>query len=104
MGRGVQNKVLQAMAMGLPVVASPAAHRGLEANPGEHLHVEDGALAFASQVVRLLRTPSERQAMARKARAFVEVHHAWATGCGRLERILQTVARDESTRARVRAC
>ena len=104
MGRGVQNKVLQAMAMGLPVIASPAAHRGLEAKPGEHLHVEDDASAFARQVVRLLRAPSERQAMARQARAFVEVHHAWATGCGRLERILQTVAREESSRARVRAC
>lgn len=105
-GRGVQNKVLQAMAMGLPVVASPAAHRGLEAKPGEHLHVEDEPSAFATQVVRLLRAPAEREAMARKARAFVEVHHAWATSCGRLERILQSVARDDahSARARVRAC
>ena len=105
-GRGVQNKVLQAMAMGLPVVASSAAHRGLEAKAGEHLYVEDEAPGFAARVVRLLGAPAEGQAMARKARAFVEVHHAWAGSCARLEGILRSVVRDESPSApaRVRAC
>ena len=106
MGRGVQNKVLQAMAMGLPVVASSPAHRGLDAKAGEHLHVEDEASGFADKVVRLLSVPEEGQAMARRARAFVEVHHAWATSCARLERILQSVARNGShpAQAWVRAC
>ncbi len=89
-GRGVQNKVLQAMAMGLPVVASSVAQRGLEAQPGKHLHVEDTASSFASRVVALLRAPSERRAMGRLARAFVEAHHAWDGSYARLDALLSS--------------
>jgi hypothetical protein len=87
-GRGVQNKVLQAMAMGLPVVASRIAQRGLEAMPGKHLHVEDEPPAFAERVVSLLTSPAERAAMGRQGRAFVESHHDWDTSCSRLEGML----------------
>jgi sugar transferase (PEP-CTERM/EpsH1 system associated) len=91
-GRGVQNKVLQAMAMGLPVVASSVAHRGLEAQRGKHLLVEDEPKAFAARVVALLRNPGERHAMGRQARAFVEGHHAWDASCARLEADLRLAA------------
>jgi sugar transferase (PEP-CTERM/EpsH1 system associated) len=93
MGRGVQNKVLQAMAMGLPVVASSVAQRGLEAKVGTHLHVEDDPAAFASRVVALLTSPQARTAMGRQGRAFVEAHHAWDASCARLESMLGDVAR-----------
>jgi polysaccharide biosynthesis protein PslH len=91
-GRGVQNKVLQAMAMGLPVVASSVAHRGLEAQPGKHLHVEDEPAGFAARVITLLKDPGERQIMARQARAFVETHHDWSVSCARLEADLRLAA------------
>jgi polysaccharide biosynthesis protein PslH len=90
-GRGVQNKVLQAMALGMPVVASSVAQRGLLAEPGRHLHVEDDPAAFASLVVRLLGSPEERLAMGRRARAFVEGHHAWDTSGARLDAMIRSL-------------
>jgi len=98
-GRGVQNKVLQAMAMGLPVVATGVAQRGLEAKPGTHLHVEDEPVAFAARVVRLLNSPPERTAMGLQGRAFVEAHHAWDASCSRLEGLLGSIARGELLRS-----
>ena len=91
-GRGVQNKVLQGMAMGLPVVASSVASRGIEAEPGRHLYVADEPAAVASHVVRLLRDPGERRVMGRNARGFVEANHAWERSLSRLEPLLARAA------------
>jgi polysaccharide biosynthesis protein PslH len=57
LARGIQNKVLEAMAMARPVVASPAAFEGIEAEPGRHLIVADGAAATAEAVRLLLEAP-----------------------------------------------
>ncbi len=61
------------------------------AEPGEHLHVEDDPAAFASLVVRLLRSPEERLAMGRRARAFVEGHHAWDSSGARLDAMIRSL-------------
>ncbi|HKW94413.1 MAG TPA: TIGR03087 family PEP-CTERM/XrtA system glycosyltransferase [Methylomirabilota bacterium] len=91
-GRGVQNKVLQAMSVGMPVVASSVAQRGLQAEPSKHLHVEDDPVLFASRVVQLLNSPDERLAIGRRARGFVEAHHAWDVSCARLDRLISATA------------
>jgi sugar transferase (PEP-CTERM/EpsH1 system associated) len=95
-GRGVQNKVLQSMAMGVPVVASSVAQRGLEAVPGKHLHVEDEPVAVAERVVSLLTSPVAAAAMGLQGRAFVESHHSWDTSCARLEGILLALTRSSA--------
>ncbi len=86
-GTGIQNKVLEAMAVGAAVVATPYALGGLAARPGEHLLVADEAEAFAAQVVRLLGEPALGRRLARAARAYVEAHHAWAQAAARLEAV-----------------
>lgn len=52
--RGIQNKVLEGMAMARPVVATPAAFEGIDAAPGTHVLIADGAEAFAAQVLAVL--------------------------------------------------
>jgi len=66
LARGIQNKVLEAMAMARPVVASPAAFEGIEAVPGRDLIVADDAAATAAAVNRLLEAPGAIGAAARR--------------------------------------
>ena len=75
--RGIQNKVLEAMAMARPVVASPAAFEGIEAETGRELIVADGAGAMANEIRRLLGAPDQAMALGRAARARVERSYSW---------------------------
>jgi sugar transferase (PEP-CTERM/EpsH1 system associated) len=86
--RGIQNKVLQSMALGVPVVATSAAARGLEARPQEHLLVEDDPVRFAAAVVELLSDGDGRRRLAGRARAFVEGQHAWPVLLERVEALV----------------
>jgi sugar transferase (PEP-CTERM/EpsH1 system associated) len=90
--RGIQNKALEAMAMGLPVVASPKPAQGIDARSGIEWFVEGGPEAFAERVVRLLTNPLERAQVGQRARAFVEKHHSWEEILPRLENLLAGVA------------
>lgn len=84
---GIQNKVLEAMAMGTPVVATPPVQGGLRAVPGRDLVIAAGAEAFAEAVLRLLDDPAERAALGTAGRAYVETHHRWEALAERLERV-----------------
>jgi glycosyltransferase involved in cell wall biosynthesis len=75
--RGIQNKVLEAMAMARPVVASPAAFEGIEAEPGLHLVVADGAEAQAGAIAGLLADPVRARAMGQAARARMVEAYRW---------------------------
>jgi sugar transferase (PEP-CTERM/EpsH1 system associated) len=99
-GRGIQNKVLQGMAMGLPLVVSPLAARGLEVQPGRHLEVADDPAEFAAQIVRLLKSPAERRALGRNGRAFVEANYGWDRSLFNLELLLEEAARPGGARER----
>jgi sugar transferase (PEP-CTERM/EpsH1 system associated) len=75
--RGIQNKVLEAMAMARPVVASPAAFEGIEAEPGRHLLVASEAEAQAEAIAGLLGDPARAAAMGRSARLRMEQAYRW---------------------------
>lgn len=74
--RGVQNKVLEAMAMAKPVIATQEAARSLAVRPGSDLWVENEPSRFAEAVLTALRSP-ERDRVARNGYAYVEQHHSW---------------------------
>lgn len=75
--RGIQNKVLEAMAMARPVVASPAAAEGIDAEPGIHFFVEPDVTAEAERVWALLDQPSAALEIGAAARAHVIQHYGW---------------------------
>jgi sugar transferase (PEP-CTERM/EpsH1 system associated) len=83
--RGVQNKVLEAMAMARPVVASPAAFEGIDAEHGQHLIVTEAA---ADAVLGLLTNQAKAAAIGTAARAQVESHYRWAEQLATLEDIV----------------
>ena len=75
--RGIQNKVLEAMAMGLPVVGTTSATQGVEATAGEHFLLADEPKPFADRVVELLEAPDRAAQLGAAARTFVEDHYDW---------------------------
>jgi len=77
--RGVQNKILEAMAMAKPVIASPPAAEGIYAQPGSHFFVEQDAAGEAARVCALLNSPAEMQRIGQAARAHVIAHYSWQT-------------------------
>ncbi|MEM9251714.1 MAG: TIGR03087 family PEP-CTERM/XrtA system glycosyltransferase [Planctomycetota bacterium] len=76
---GVQNKVLEAMAAGRPVVASPQAASGIDAEPGRHLLVADHPMRFAILCGHLIHRPRQARQIAHAARQRVEDRHRWDT-------------------------
>ncbi len=86
--RGMQNKVLEAMAMGRPVVAATEALTGLKATPGEHLLESDTARHWTDTIVSLLSDGKRSRCLGAAARRFVEMHHNWSRSLADLSRIL----------------
>jgi len=87
--RGVQNKVLEAMAMARPVLLTPDAATGIAAQDGEHwLMCEADAAAMCARVTALLSEPDAAFDLASSARQFVLDHHAWDAMLAPLETLV----------------
>jgi sugar transferase (PEP-CTERM/EpsH1 system associated) len=89
--RGIQNKLLEAMAMGLPTVATSAVFHGVEAEQNAHLLVADTAADFSAAVVRLLTDAGLRARLGHAARAWVEANYRWEVQLSRLDQVLALV-------------
>lgn len=85
--RGVQNKVLEAMAMARPVVVSPQALEGITAEPGEDIVLAAHGAQFASAVITLLNRPDE--ALGARARKKVVDLYGWTSNLARLDAALE---------------
>jgi sugar transferase (PEP-CTERM/EpsH1 system associated) len=90
--RGIQNKLLEAMAVGLPVVATTPARAGIEAQDGRDLLVADVPADFAAAVVRLFRDRGLRAEVGAAARAAVESNYRWSSTLTQLDEVLSVVA------------
>lgn len=91
-GAGMQNKIVQAMACRLPVVATRVANEGIGARPEEHLLLRDDETGMADAVIGLLRDGPSRRKLGEAARAFVESSWTWEAHFEKLERVLFEVA------------
>jgi glycosyltransferase involved in cell wall biosynthesis len=76
-GVGIQNKVLEAMACGTPVVATPHAVRALHVHFNRDLIVENDDQSLADSICSLLANPKRCEDLGRAGRAFVEANHGW---------------------------
>lgn len=85
--RGIQNKVLEAMAMQKPVVASTQAMEGIKATPGEELMVADDEEQFVDQTLFLL-MHDRRSTIGQAARIRVMQDYDWANNLSRIDALL----------------
>lgn len=88
LARGIQNKVLEAMAMEKPVVTTTKAAEGIQASNGEHLIVEDSEEGFSKAVIKMIRDKSEGARLGKLARNFVVKNYDWATNMKMFEALL----------------
>jgi polysaccharide biosynthesis protein PslH len=88
---GLLQKVMDAMAMGVPVVATTVCNHGLSAVPGEHLIAADDPQAFADAVLSLLDDPDARAQLGLAGQAFVETHYDLESAIDRWEDSMLTL-------------
>ncbi len=91
LARGVQNKVLEAMSMGLPVVATGNAAQGLGAVPPDTLIVADTVADTVAAIHRLFNDPNQAREVGQRAAAFVRQHYTWERMFQILDNILNRV-------------
>ena len=96
LARGVQNKVLEALAMETPVVMTSAVHRGIDADDGEGFVVADDPATLAARTVALLTKPDDALALGRAGRTMVELRYVWEDKLAVLDRVLAEVAASAS--------
>jgi sugar transferase (PEP-CTERM/EpsH1 system associated) len=97
--RGTQNKILESMAMGLPVVATPIAAKGVQAVPGRDLLVAPEPATFASHIVALLQNPGLRAQLSAAGRRQVAEAHDWSRSMRILDGVLDAAASRRPARA-----
>ncbi len=93
LGGGTRLKILEAMALRTPVVATSKGAEGLDVQHGEHLLIADAPEAFAEAVIRLLQEPELRQRLTDNAYQLVREKYDWAVVMPRFLNLVERVAR-----------
>ena len=95
-GRGIPNKVLDALAAGRATVISSWSAKALSGRPGEDYLVADGAEARAAAIAALLNDPARADALGAAGQAYVRRHHDWNRVLDQLEAALADLLADNS--------
>lgn len=88
LARGIQNKVLEAMAAAKPVVITPVAAASLGGQDGVHYHIADGGQNFTEAVARFLNSDRLRRQVGLAARELVLERYQWSDALAQLEAAL----------------
>jgi glycosyltransferase involved in cell wall biosynthesis len=91
-GGGTRLKILEAMALGTPVVATTKGAEGLAVTPEMDILISDSSEGFAAQVVRLCREPDLRHRLAENGRRLVEARYSWQSIGNEFNRLVESVA------------
>ena len=95
--RGLQNKLLEALSMGLPCVTSTAAWSGTAIPNGEGIVATDDPQQFAAHVINLLQDANWRAEMGRRARAITEAKYKWEAQMARLDQVIAAAVSQPQT-------
>jgi sugar transferase (PEP-CTERM/EpsH1 system associated) len=76
-GAGTKLKILESMAMGIPIVSTKVGCQGIKAVAGEHLYIRDDNESFAQGIIDLLKDQEKISQMSEKARKFVVEKYSW---------------------------
>jgi sugar transferase (PEP-CTERM/EpsH1 system associated) len=98
MARGTQNKILESMAMGIPVVATSDSAKGVDAIPEQHILIGNTPDAFARQVIRILMDRKRLTDLSKVGRERVEQVHLWPRSMELLDAILNYSSRRPADR------
>jgi sugar transferase (PEP-CTERM/EpsH1 system associated) len=100
-----RNEILEAMAAGKAVIASPEAVAGLRVVNGEHMMIADSPRKFAAAALEVIRGASLRESLETQARNFVEAEHDWKSLLQRVVELVETVGAREHkpVRSNIRA-
>lgn len=91
-GTGLQNKLLEAMAMAMPCVSSDLANNAVGASPGHAILIGHEPQEYADHLLRLLEHPAERERLARNGQAFVRSAFNWDQAAEHLHRLMRPAA------------
>jgi glycosyltransferase involved in cell wall biosynthesis len=88
-GTETQRGLLEAMAMGVPVITTADGIDGIPLQHGREVFVESSAAGFSERLIELLQNPMLREAMGTKGRAFIRLHYSSAAAASRLSHVME---------------
>ena len=89
--RGTQNKILESMAMGIPVVCSDVAANGVNAKADDHIMVCRSSDEYVDTVINILDNPDIRQRLSKGGRNRILTSHSWSASMRKLDSIINSV-------------
>ena len=93
-GGGTRLKILEAMALRTPVIATSKGAEGIDARPDEHILIADTPEDFAAAVIRLLQEPSLRKKLTDNAYHLVSEKYDWTTVAPQMQQLIERIAHE----------
>lgn len=87
-GTGLQNKLLEAMAMGLPCITTTLANNALKAEPNQEILIANSAVEFKEHVERLISDATFYQSVSKAGQAYVRNNFSWEQSVTKIENLI----------------